>query len=141
MNYKGKELKEANGAEYPLTLTTHEMLVWRDGEDVLYKRGVLGFFQGFWITPNIVGKGVIQWYHAAEIPAEEETLLTNRELSRWLAQGKGEVLGSNKFADTAWNYPTECSNMEVREGCEIRKWDDEEWHKPTREYAFGKEDA
>lgn len=73
-------------------------------------------------------------------PESKETMLTNRELSKWLAEGKGEVLGSNKFADTAWNYPTECSNVEVREGCEIRKWDDTEWRKPTREYAFGEED-
>ena len=65
---------------------------------------------------------------------------TNRELSRWLAQGNGECLGSQDDADTAWNYPMECSNMPLREGAKVRKWSDTEWHEPTVDYLFG-EDA
>lgn len=66
---------------------------------------------------------------------------TNRELSRWLAQGNGECLGSQDDADTAWNYPQECSDMELREGAKVRKWEDTEWHEPTVEYLFGGDDA
>lgn len=62
---------------------------------------------------------------------------TNRELSRWLAQGNGESLGSQDDADTAWNYPMECSNMTLRKGVKVRKWSDNEWHEPTVDYIFG----
>ena len=62
---------------------------------------------------------------------------TNRELSRWLAQGNGECLGSQDDADTAWNYPMECSNVPLREGAKVRKWSDTEWHEPTVDYLFG----
>lgn len=59
---------------------------------------------------------------------------TNRELSRWLAQGNGECLGSQDDADTAWNYPMESSNAPLREGAKVRKWSDTEWHEPTVDY-------
>lgn len=59
---------------------------------------------------------------------------TNRELSRWLAQGNGESLGSQDDADTAWNYPMESSNAPLREGAKVRKWSDTEWHEPTVDY-------
>ena len=59
---------------------------------------------------------------------------TNRELSRWLAQGNGECLGSQDDADTAWNYPQECYDTDVREGAKVRKWSDTEWHEPTVDY-------
>lgn len=62
---------------------------------------------------------------------------TNRELSRWLAHGNGECLGSQDDADTAWNYPQECSDIELREGAKVRKWEDIEWHEPTVDYLFG----
>jgi hypothetical protein len=55
---------------------------------------------------------------------------TNRELSRWLALGNGECLGSQDDADTAWNYPMESSNVPLREGAKVRKWSDTEWHEP-----------
>lgn len=61
---------------------------------------------------------------------------TNRELSRWMAQGNGECLGSQDDADTAWNYPQECSDTDVREGAKVRKWEDTEWHEPTVDYLF-----
>ena len=62
---------------------------------------------------------------------------TNRELSRWLAHGNGECLGSQDDADTAWNYPMESSNAPLREGAKVRKWSDTEWREPTVEYLFG----
>ena len=56
-----------------------------------------------------------------------------------LAQGNGECLGSQDDADTAWNYPQECSDTYVREGAKVRKWSDTEWHEPTVDY-LGLED-
>lgn len=143
MQYKGKELKEANGKDYPLSNTPKNMLVWDDSDDDPYEREVLGFFKGFWVIANSVGRGVIQWLHAAEIPTEEETLLTNRELAKWLAQGNGEYTREewNDVYATYTSYIKKEENKPVDDRRLIRKWDDEEWHKPTREYAFGEEDA
>jgi hypothetical protein len=81
------------------------------------------------------------WKHCAILPdPPKPRRATNRELSRWLAQGNGECLGSQDDADTAWNYPMESSNAPLREGAKVRKWSDTEWHDPTVEY-LGLEDV
>lgn len=74
-------------------------------------------------------------------PETEETLLTYRELNRWLAQGNGEA-SKDAWRDviTYLDYIKEKENEPVDDCLRIRKWEDTEWHKPTREYAFG-EDA
>lgn len=80
------------------------------------------------------------WKHCALLPdPPKPRRATNRELSRWLAQGNGECLGSQDDADTAWNYPMESSNEPLREGAKVRKWSDTEWHEPTVDY-MGLED-
>lgn len=82
------------------------------------------------------------WLHMALLPdSPKPRRATNRELARWLAQGNGECLGSQDDADTAWNYPMECSNVPLREGAKVRKWSDTEWHEPTVDYLFGGDDA
>lgn len=141
MNYKGKELIEANGVDYPLGNTPKKMLVW--DYETLFEFNVLGYYNGKWVVANSVDNhGTSSWLHAAEIPTEEETLLTCRELSKWLAQGNGEA-SKDAWRDeiTYLNYLKENENEPVDENYRIRKWDDTEWHKPTREYAFGEEDA
>lgn len=72
---------------------------------------------------------------------KEETLLTNRELSRWLAQGNGEWIDRNGYVRASYCYNRSTENDVPTEKIKIRKLDDAEWHKPTREYAFGEEDA
>lgn len=45
---------------------------------------------------------------------------------------------TSKLGKVQWMCD-ECGAIyDDRIGC---KWDDTEWHKPTREYAFGEEDA
>lgn len=152
MKYKGKELKEANGADYPLGNPPKKMLVWTGNSIKPIERDVLGFYRGLWLTPSVMG--VNQYAYAAEIPAEEETLLTNRELAKWLAQGNGQVC----FDDKTKNFGKDTDGNRFKAMCSaidwtyfgaddffvtdvlVRKWDDTEWHKPTREYAFGEED-
>lgn len=71
----------------------------------------------------------------------EETLLTNRELSKWLAQGKGEFTKESwGSANVTLSYSKAHGDESVDCSLLIRKWSDTEWHKPTREYAFGEED-
>lgn len=33
-----------------------------------------------------------------------------------------------------WNYSTDEENKALGESLSVRKWDDTEWHRPTREY-------
>ena len=79
------------------------------------------------------------WQYCAEIPKVHELeLITYRELARWLAEGNGEVMWANNVLSN-WNYSTDEENKALDESLSVRKWDETEWHKPTREY-LGLED-
>ena len=74
------------------------------------------------------------WKHCAEIPKVPELeLVTYRELASWLAEGNGEVMWANNVLSN-WNYSSDEENKALDESLSVRKWDDTEWHKPTREY-------
>ena len=56
--------------------------------------------------------------------------MTNRELSKWLAEGKGQKMeGQNKFAYTTYAYK-DGDDMPCREGVRIRAWNETQWHEP-----------
>lgn len=66
---------------------------------------------------------------------EEEKTATNRDLVRWLAHGNGEWsfhLGDVVHSD--YDYRKGDQDNPIDETIRIRKWDDDEWHTPTREY-------
>lgn len=70
----------------------------------------------------------------------EENIVTNRELARWLVQGDGELLFPElERCCTNFNYDDDKRNKPVDTRFLVRRWEDEEWHKPTREY-MGLED-
>ncbi|SHH90298.1 hypothetical protein SAMN05720761_13916 [Fibrobacter sp. UWCM] len=77
--------------------------------------------------------------YCAEIPEEPKPRrATNRELAKWLAQGKGEW-GISKFgviekAEIGWFYDTGYEKQTLQSELRVRKWDDTEWHEPTVEY-------
>lgn len=65
--------------------------------------------------------------------------VTNRELSRWLAQGKGECrftsMGDDSpYAQMAFRYCDKDGLLPVKRLVLVRKWEDTEWNEPTREY-------
>lgn len=70
------------------------------------------------------------------IKPEESKPVTNRELARWLAQGNGEYY---EYDCDGWEshrcleYQYEQDNLPVS-NVMVRKWEDEEWHQPTRDY-------
>lgn len=143
MKYKGMKVTKANGADYPLSPTPKKMLVWDDDTKPAERR-VLGYYNGKWISETVPESGVLEWDNAAEIPQVEEKLLTNREISSWLAQGNGEWCATEgdkaNRASIGWWYEKGYEDEAVT-NILIRKLSDSEWHRPTREYAFGKEDA
>ena len=133
MKYKGIELKEVT--EPQLFDPPKKMLVWGRYENITE-------LDVYAITsrkdfPVICENST--WRHCAEIPkVTESELVTYRELARWLAEGNGEVMWSNAV-HTDWGYMTDEENKALDESLSVRKWDDTQWHKPTREY-LGLED-
>lgn len=131
MKYKGIELTEVT--EPQIFDPPKEMLVWDD--DV----GCTSISNVYAIV-NCKSDRVITkystWKHCAEIP--EAKIVTYRELARWLAGGNGEVKSANTVCAN-WNYYAESENKSIPNYFSVRKWDDTEWHKPTREY-LGLED-
>lgn len=70
---------------------------------------------------------------------EEENPVTHRELARWLAQGNGEWRWYNvgdvtPYAQIDFRYSVEEGFHPVKRLVLVRKWEDSEWHEPTREY-------
>ena len=67
---------------------------------------------------------------------------TRRELSKWLAQGNGEMKIGRSHEPTTdmWRYNENRENEDIGEGIVIRKWSDTEWHEPTVDY-LGLEDV
>ena len=128
MEYKGIELKEVT--EPQLFDPPKKMLVWGRYKNIteLNVYAIVGRKDFPVICENST------WQHCAEIPKVHELeLVTYRELARWLAEGNGEVMWANNVLSN-WNYSTDEENKALDESLSVLKWDDTEWHKPTREY-------
>lgn len=137
MKYKGIELKEIT--EPQIFNPPKKMIVWASESDVnpieLYVYAIVD--RGDDSCPVICQYATFP--HCAEIPAVTESKpVTYRELARWLSEGNGEVMWANNVLSN-WNYSTDEENKALDESLSVRKWDDKEWHQPTREY-LGLED-
>lgn len=127
MEYKGIELKEVTEPQF--FNPPKKMLVWDHYGDVVELKVYAVVNRGADSFPVICQYST--WKHCAEIP--EPKPVTNRELARWLAEGNGEVMWANNVLSN-WNYSTDEENKALEESLSVRKWDDTEWHKLTREY-------
>ena len=132
MEYKGIELKEVTEPQF--FNPPKKMLVWDHYGNVVELKVYAVVNRGADSFPVVCQ--YTTWKHCAEIP--ESKSVTNRELSRWLAEGNGEVMWANNVL-SIWNYSTDEDSKALDESLSVRKWDDTEWHKPTREY-LGLED-
>ena len=134
MKYKGIELEEVT--EPQIFNPPKPMMVWDSDEKypcVLNVCAIVNREDFRVITERSA------WRHCAEIPKPKN--ITNRELAKWLAQGNGEMR-KDTCISTAYSflfYDNSLANNPVCAYIEVRKWDDTEWHKPTREY-LGLED-
>lgn len=134
MKYKGKELKEITTPQ--IVDPPKEMLVWSDDmvkmnkepqKETVYAVVKLG-------THFVAITSSYQWGYCAEIPEEPKPRrATNRELAKWLAQGKGEQ-NEEDWVVTAYAYKSYEANVEVSDKIKVRKWDDTDWHEPTVDY-------
>ncbi len=134
INYNGMELKEVTTPQ--IFDPPKRCVVWDDDSLSPSESHVIAIFpDSAKLKQNVMDLYLYRYQHCAILPdPPKPRRATNRELSRWLAQGNGECLGSQDDADTAWNYPMESSNVPLREGAKVRKWSDTEWHEPDVEY-------
>lgn len=77
--------------------------------------------------------------HEYRIMPEEQKPVTNRELAKWLAQGKGEYRcyeqgDVSPHAQVTFYYLDEDGSLPVKGIALVRKWNDDEWHEPSRQY-------
>ena len=128
MEYKGIELKEVT--EPQLFDPPKKMLVWESCENIteLNVYAIVSRKDFPVICENTA------WRHCAEIPEVlESKLATCRELNSWLAKGNGEVKDTDVVYSNYYYYNYQ-ENNPINDSILVRKWDDTEWHKPTREY-------
>ena len=72
--------------------------------------------------------------HEYRIMQERENPVTNRELSKWLAQGNGECKQSDSdMGVSTYHYYWSGEDNTPAEAL-VRKWGDPDWHEPTRAY-------
>lgn len=61
--------------------------------------------------------------------------VTNRELSKWLAKGNGQIsINGGRDVSMTYTYEMGHDNDEVPHFMRVRNWDDTEWYIPTEEY-------
>lgn len=74
------------------------------------------------------------WYdnYKYRIKPEQSKLMTRRQLAEWLAKGNGEVTwGSNVRCYSTLDYDDSKRDSELQKDYKIRKWNSNEWIKPT----------
>ena len=133
MKYKGVEVKEVT--EPQLFNPPKRMLVWDKDNELPFTDKVCAIVNRKY-SPVITENA--PWRHCAEIPESKPKSVTFRELACWLAKGNGEVNCSNTVC-SRWNYSIDNEQEFLSEKFSVRKWDDNDWHNPTREY-LGLED-
>lgn len=132
MKYKGIELKEFESEKPVLFDPPKKMLVWDYVDGTPIEKDVIAFI------PNRYHKVIEQtslYIHCAEIPEVVCRRATNRELAKWLVLGKGQYRVSGGIR--IWTeHPYDIGHDD--DACstfiKVRKWGDNEWHEPTREY-------
>ena len=124
MEYNGIELKEITTSQ--IFDPPKEMLVWDYVDSAPFKMPVHAIVASK-TFPVIAEEGDYQY--CAEIP--ETPRVTNRELSKWLAKGRGECRNQNGLVSNYCVYDETESDEAVPSYIRVRRWDDNEWHEPT----------
>lgn len=83
-----------------------------------------------------------QWNFCALLPdPPKPRRATNRELARWLIEGKAQIrYNDSNMVYVGWNYKEFEDDLPCSNNVLVRKWSDTEWHEPTVDY-MGLEDV
>ncbi len=136
ITYHGMELEEQLYSEPTIINDSREAIVWNDYAN---KDRVIVLSYDPRSKYPVRSNNDRIWMHFAFIPEKPAPRrATNRELAKWLAQGKGEW-GISKFgviekAEIGWFYDTGYEKQTLQSELRVRKWDDTEWHEPTVDY-------
>ena len=126
MEYKGIKLTEVTGSQ--IVDPPKEMFVWDYDPGCLLRADVLAIVNGRESGYPVITK-TGTYRHCAEIP--ETPRVTNRELSKWLAKGRGECRNQIGLVSNYWVYDETESDLPVPNSVRVRRWGDNEWHEPT----------
>jgi hypothetical protein len=135
INYKGMLLEEFSSDKPVIFDSPRAALCWMNNG---WQEGVCEYILAFIPRSDscLVVTDHSSWLHCALLPEKPEPRrATNRELAKWLAQGKGEAKSSPAgriVASIAYEGGVE--DKRVCNSFSVRKWDDTEWHEPTAEY-------
>ena len=135
MTYKGIELKEFTSEKPVIFDPPKRMLVWDYDDETPTEKDVIAFI------PNRYHKAIEQmsvYIHCAEIPEESSELATVLQFAKWVATGNG-LLKRECCITKYVSFDEIDENSPVSDNVLVRKWGDNEWHAPTREY-LGLED-
>lgn len=79
------------------------------------------------------------WKHCSLLPdPPKPRRATNRELARWLIEGKAQIRHNDSdMVYVGWNYKEFEDDLPCSNNVLVRKWSDTEWHEPTVDYLFG----
>ena len=128
MKYKGIELKEFESEKPVVFDPPKRMLVWNDCDDEPSKDNVFAFIPKTHF--RVIGTDD-SFDHCAEIPDSE--LATFIQLAEWASKGFG-IMKRSDYITTDLSFDEGSENSPVSDNVLVRKWGDNEWHEPTREY-------
>ena len=133
IKYNGMELEEFK--ECKVFDSPCEMCVWNDNDGLPTVQFVCAVIPYRHVGQVITTNGAYE--HCALLPdPPKPRRATNRELARWIAEGKGEILVPHCVTQHV-SYAVGQDNAECVSGQQVRKWEDDEWHEPTVDYLFG----
>ena len=147
INYNGMELEEVTTPQ--IFDPPKKCVVWFDGDvDGEIKNVIAVLAKSSGLRCKAVTDEWSSFEHCALLPdPPKPRRATNRELSRWLAQGNGELTlgsedsyGRGPYTKTNLYYSADEQDNPVPSECRVRKWSDIEWHEPTVDY-IGLEDV
>jgi hypothetical protein len=147
INYNGMELEEFT-SDKPVAFPKGTRAVfWEDdiAKDIFRFEGEIISYLPYLKDPAVPFNCIMHngshatFGHCAILPdPPKPRRATNRELARWIAEGKGEILVPHCVTQHV-SYAVGQDNKECVSGQQVRKWSDTEWHEPTVDYLFGGE--
>lgn len=134
MKYKGIELQEFKSDKPVVFDPPRKMLVWDHLSSQDSKERIVYAYVPRRPMPAVICDDYT-WAHCAEIPERPKPRrATNRELSKWLAQGNGEWKANNENFSRRRAYFDYTDDLAPVLNVLIRKWDDDDWREPTVDY-------
>ena len=143
INYNGMELEEFNPDKSVSFNPPIKCVGWNDKDVKAEFELSSALSKDIWIH-RFIGKSndaPVAFMFCALLPdPPKPRRATNRELARWLIEGKAQIRHSDSdMVYVGWNYKEFEDDLPCSNNVLVRKWSDTEWHEPTVDY-MGLED-